>query len=266
MHILNKIVASKQREVMKIKESVPVSQLEKSSHFTTPVRSLRKSILDRAKYGIIAEFKRQSPSRGIINSLACPAEVCKEYIEAGASAVSVLTNTEFFGGRNSDLVSVRESCGGPVLRKDFIIDEYQVVESKSIGADAILLIVDILSKNELRKLSSLGSSLGLEMLFEIHDKEGIDKLPPDAILVGINSRNLHSFSINMELPLNIIKKLPEESIKIAESGIHSVQDLLDFRDAGFDGFLIGEMFMKNAGPGASCKRFIQKINALRKQV
>ncbi len=259
MHILEKIVASKQHEVMQLKKSFPVPELEKSRYFPEPVRSLKSSVLDREKNGIIAEFKRQSPSRGVINSLACPAEVCRAYIDSGASAVSVLTDSEFFGGRNTDLIKVKENCNGPVLRKEFIIDEYQVVESKSIGADAILLIVDILSKDELRNLSLLASSLGLEVLFEIHDGEGIEKLPPEAAIIGINSRNLDSFRINRELPVNVINRLPEESVRIAESGIRSVRDLVNLRIAGFDGFLIGERFMKSPDPGASCRKFIREI-------
>jgi indole-3-glycerol phosphate synthase len=163
--------------------------------------------------GIIAEFKRRSPSRGIINSRVDPGEVCSAYLNSGASAVSVLTNSRFFGGNDQDLLTVRQKCNGVILRKEFIIDDYQVIESKSIGADAILLIADILSEKELQRLSALALSLELEILYEIHDEKGTDKLPDGARLIGVNSRNLDNFIIDMDIPRKIISKLPGDRHK-----------------------------------------------------
>jgi indole-3-glycerol phosphate synthase len=168
----------------------------------------------------------------------------------------------FFGGSNDDFLKARAACEGVILRKEFIIDEYQVIESKSIGADAILLIADILTGKQMRDLSRLASSLGMEVLFEIHDTGGIDKLPGDARLIGVNSRNLDNFTIDMDIPEKIIGRLPAGSIRIAESGIDSPQKLLELRRAGFEGFLIGEMFMKQEDPGKACREFIESLNRL----
>ncbi len=260
MSILKKIVSAKRNDIERDKRNMPVASLEKSNCFSMPVRSLEKSLLDPELYGIIAEFKRQSPSRGIINSTALPEEVCPAYFKAGASAVSVLTNNQFFGGSNEDLIKAGKLCNGPILRKEFIIDQYQVIESRSIGADAILLIADILSKGEMRRLSSLARSLKLEVLFEIHDESGIAKLPPDGRLVGVNSRNLASFDINMDILRRITGKLPTGIIKIAESGIHSEQAMLQLKNEGFTGFLIGERFMQESDPGIACRNFINNLN------
>ncbi len=262
IRILEKITNAQRAEVSRKKKYVPVPELEKSPLFPVAVRPLSASLPERNGYGIIAEFKKRSPSRGIINSSATPGEVCPRYFDAGASAVSVLTNGRFFGGSNDDLLQARAACEGAILRKEFIIDEYQVIESKSIGADAILLIADILTGKEMRDLSRLASSLGMEVLFEIHDTGGIDKLPGDARLIGVNSRNLDNFTIDMEIPEKIIGRLPEGSIRIAESGIDSPQKLLELRRAGFEGFLIGEMFMKQEDPGESCREFIESLNRL----
>ena len=263
MKILGKIVDAKRAEVAKVKTNVPVSSLEKSEYFRSPARSLQKSLLSREGFGILAEFKKKSPSKGLINAGALPENVCPAYFEAGASAVSVLTNREFFGGSNEDFLKARKACKGVLLRKEFIIDEYQVIESKSLGADAILLIADILTKRELTGLSTLASSLGMEVLFEIHDEKGIEKLPAEAKLTGINSRNLDNFSIDMDIPARIIRLLPETSVKIAESGIHSPEKLMEFRKLGFSGFLIGEMFMKENDPGDSCRRFTQALKQVK---
>jgi indole-3-glycerol phosphate synthase len=260
MKILEKIVGAMRLEIAERKRKVPVSLLEKSKFFQSPVSSLEESLAKGS--GIIAEFKRRSPSRGIINSSGEPGEICASYLNSGASAVSVLTNGEFFGGNNQDLLTVREKCNGVILRKEFIIDDYQVIESKSIGADAILLIADILSEKELKRLSALARSLEMEILFEIHDEKGTDKLPGGARLIGVNSRNLDNFIIDMDIPRKIISKLPETGIKIAESGIHSPEKLMELREAGFKGFLIGELFMKENDPGEACNSFIGKLNRL----
>jgi indole-3-glycerol phosphate synthase len=260
MQMLEKIVRAVRLEITERKSKVPVSFLERSEYFRSPVRSLERSLMEGS--GIIAEFKRRSPSRGIINSRVDPGEVCSAYLNSGASAVSVLTNSRFFGGNDQDLLTVRQKCNGVILRKEFIIDDYQVIESKSIGADAILLIADILSEKELQRLSALALSLELEILYEIHDEKGTDKLPDGARLIGVNSRNLDNFIIDMDIPRKIISKLPGTGIKIAESGIHSPEKLMELKEAGFEGFLIGELFMKEKDPGEACNSFISKLKHL----
>lgn len=264
MNILEKIVTYKRKEVGQLKIDNPAALLEKSKFFRRKTLSLKRAIADSKKNGIIAEFKRQSPSRGVINQYADPAIVCPRYLEAGASALSILTDGEYFGGSNSDLLAVRDLCDAPILRKEFIIDEYQVVEARSIGADAILLIADILTAREMKILTGVAESLDLEVLFEIHNENGIAKLPADARLIGINSRNLGDFSVNMDILEKTIGRLPESSIKIAESGIHSAGTLAELRSVGFDGFLIGEMFMKDKNPGEKCREFIIDVNSYKK--
>ncbi len=262
MSVLEKIVRNKRVEIEATKRNTPVALLEKSKYFQRDTLSLERSLLDKGKHGIIAEFKRQSPSRGVINNGVTPENVCPRYLSAGASAVSVLTNGEFFGGSNEDLAGARKLCDGPILRKEFIIDEYQVVESKSIGADAILLIADILSAIQMKRLSELAKSLKMEVLYEIHDKNGIEKLPPGSRLTGINSRNLGNFSIDMKILNQTISMLPPASLKIAESGIHSAEAVSGLKNMGFTGFLIGELFMKEKDPGAACRKFISELKNL----
>lgn len=262
MTILDKIVGAKRRETEKRKANTAVSLLEQSIQFSAATFSLEKSLRENEGYGIIAEFKKQSPSRGIINPEADPGEVCSRYISSGASSVSILTDSEFFGGSIANLVNTRKLISAPVLRKDFIIDEYQIIESKSIGADVILLIADILTKEEIKKFSALAESLGMEVLFEIHDESGIDKLPPGARLVGVNSRNLGNFSIDMDILKRTINMLPSDAVKIAESGIDSADTLLNLKNEGFGGFLIGELFMRNTDPGQACEDFINNLKEL----
>ncbi len=262
MSVLEKIVRNKRVEIEATKRNTPAALLEKSQYFQRKTVSLERSLLDREKHGIIAEFKRQSPSRGVINNGVTPENVCGRYLSSGASAVSVLTNGQFFGGSNEDLARARKLCNGPILRKEFIIDEYQVLESKSIGADAILLIADILTGVEMKRLSALAGSLNMEVLFEIHDKHGIEKLPPGSRLIGINSRNLGNFSIDMNILRRTISMLPPGSIKIAESGIHSAETVSGLKNMGFTGFLIGELFMKEKDPGEACSKFINDLKNL----
>ncbi len=259
MTILNKIIRAKHKEIIVSKQKVPLRVLEKGKYFSRKTCSLESSLRNPDKFGIIAEFKRLSPSRGIINAKALPELVCSDYFNYGASAVSVLTDSEFFGGSVADLVKVRDYCHGPILRKEFIIDEYQVVESKCYGADAILLIVDVLNRNELAKLYSLAKSFDLDVLFEIHDITGIEKLPDDSRIIGINSRDLNTFSVNTDKLKEMIEIIPATSIKIAESGIQSPQTFLKLREEGFTGFLIGEMFMKHQNPGEALREFINNI-------
>lgn len=260
MNLLEKIVKAKRADIEMMKEKFPVASLERRIYFTAETLSLERSLENSSNHGIIAEFKRQSPSRGVINEGALPEDVCPRYLRSGAAAVSILTDSEFFGGSNDDLTRARKSCNAPILRKDFIISEYQVLESKSIGADAILLIADILSEKELKSLSRLAESLKMEVLFEIHEENGIRKLPGNARLTGINSRNLGNFSIDMSILRETLSKLPDNAIGIAESGIHSAETLIELESLGFKGFLIGELFMKEKDPGEAFNRFITNIN------
>lgn len=263
MNILDQIVAQKRREVAENKELYPVKLLEKSTFFQAAPVSLKKYILRQDLHGIIAEFKRRSPSKGMINEFASPEKICLGYMQAGASALSVLTDAVFFGGSKNDLIIARKNNYCPVLRKDFIIDEYQVVESRSIGADAILLIADILTPGKLKTLFDLAISLGLEVLFEVHDRSGIEKLPDGTKIVGVNSRNLRDFSVSTDHAVSMASFLPATVVKVAESGIDSASVYETLRDAGYCGFLIGERFMREASPEKACRQFVSTLKKIR---
>jgi indole-3-glycerol phosphate synthase len=259
MNILDTIVAQKRNEVSKKKEIYPIKFLEQSIYFETQTVSLQKYIERDDIHGIIAEFKRMSPSKGMINQYANPEKVCINYMRAGASALSVLTDSNFFGGSNEDLTIARKYNYCPILRKDFIVDPYQIYEAKSIGADAILLIAEVLTEKEMKSFYTAAQSLGLETLFEVHSAESIAKLPNDARIVGVNSRNLKSFEVSLEHTIKMREKLPTGVCSVAESGISSPTDYHHFREAGFSGFLIGERFMREANPGKALSRFINCI-------
>ena len=262
MSILQEIAAFKRKEVNENKSLFPVKLLERSIYFATPTVSLKKYLLKKNKTGIIAEFKRKSPSKGSINPYASVETTTLGYMQAGASALSILTDKEYFGGSSQDLTEARKFNYCPILRKDFIIDEYQVIEAKSIGADAILLIGAILTKLQVKELTALAASLGLEVLFEIHDETDIEKMDPAIIHAGVNNRDLNSFSVDTDHALKLAEKLPAHVLKIAESGISKPEQVINYRQHGFDGFLIGEHFMKESRPGLACKRFTKQLNAL----
>ncbi len=262
MNILDQIVAHKRAEVQENKELYPVKLLEKSPYFQARPVSLKKYLLRDDLSGVIAEFKRKSPSKGIINEYASPANVCLEYMQAGASALSVITDNHYFGGSNKDLTTARKYNYCPILRKDFILDEYQIIEARSIGADVVLLIAEVLSPAELKSLSDLAHSLQMEVLFEIHEEESIAKLPAGAQIVGINNRNLKSFVVDIDHSMALLQKLPANAVKIAESGIDSPETAITLKKAGFSGLLIGERFMREADPGRACKLFIKGMKKL----
>lgn len=262
MTILDQIVAHKHKEVEERKSLYPVHLLEKSIFFQQRTASLKKCLLRDDLFGIIAEFKRRSPSRGIINEYALPEEVCSGYIQAGSSAVSVLTDSKFFGGSSEDLVNVRKHNDCPVLRKDFIVDEYQIIEARSLGADAVLLITGLHQTARLEQLHRLALSLGLEVLIEVHDEKNFSRIPCDAQMIGINSRNLESFKVDQDQPARLVHRIPRHVVKVAESGIKSVSEYLKLKDAGFNGFLIGEFFMNAPDPGKKCKTFINELRQL----
>lgn len=260
MNILETIIAEKRSEVRQRKLEIPVTELEKSNFFSRPVLSLKNTLLDEKKTGIIAEFKRKSPSKGIINDAADIVKLTAAYTAHGASGLSVLTDEKFFGGYPADLAKARVN-EIPILRKDFIIDEYQVAESKAMGADVILLIAACLTPVESKKLASCARSLGMEVLLEIHDESEFDHICEETELVGINNRNLKTFRVDIERSLKLSEYIPAGKIKIAESGIDSVENILLFREKGFKGFLIGEYFMKQRDPVNFFADFVNRLKA-----
>ncbi len=259
MKILDTIVQHKKKEVEAKKELYPIKLLESSKFFKSPCVSLKDYILRADKSGIIAEFKRKSPSIANINLYADPEEISISYMQGGASAISVLTDENFFGAKEEDIETVRSFNLCPVLQKDFIIDEYQIIEARSRGADVILLICEILTKEKLASLHHTAKGLGMEVLIEMHTDDQLTKIPSGAEIVGINNRNLEDFSVDYERSIKTLEQLPAQMVKIAESGLSSIDTVLRLKKSGFDGFLIGEQFMKQANPGDECRRFAKEL-------
>ncbi len=260
MNTLEKINNFKKNEVEELKKLYPIKLLEQSIYFNSKTVSLQKYLNRKDKSGIIAEIKKQSPSKGTINKYVNVEKTSIGYMQAGASAISVLTDKTFFGGSNQDLSIARKFNFCPILRKDFIVDEYQIIEAKSIGADAILLIAASLSKIELESFTLLAQSLGLEILFEIHTEEELDKLPNFATIVGVNNRDLKTLQIDLNTSFDLINKLPKEKTKVAESGIENIESILQLKEVGYNGFLIGSHFMKHPEPSLACKEFISALD------
>ncbi|HSZ25987.1 MAG TPA: indole-3-glycerol-phosphate synthase, partial [Cytophagaceae bacterium] len=227
---------------------------------STPTISLKKFLLDETKSGIIAEHKRKSPSKGIINDQLTVEEIVKGYASAGASAVSVLTDNPSFGGSDEDLIKARAVIDLPILRKDFIVDEFQIIEARSIGANIILLIAACLTPEEINRLADFAKSLGMEVLLEVHSEAELKPNCFDSIdCIGVNNRNLKDFSVQVSLSKELASKIPDRFLKISESGIDSFETILDLKEYGYKGFLIGENFMKTSNPGASMKLFVEKL-------
>jgi len=245
-------------EVAQRKEAVPVAQLESSPLFTRRVLSLKQFLTDPSRTGIIAEFKRRSPSKGVINDQVDVATVTKGYAAAGASCLSVLTDPVFFGGSSDDLQRARVN-EIPILRKDFIIDEYQIIEAKAIGADVILLIAACLTPEEVQRLAEFARGLGLEVLLEIHNEDELEHICEATEMVGVNNRDLKTFTVDIQRSIDLSKKIPEGKILVAESGISKIETILHMKDAGFTGFLIGENFMKEKDPGAAFGAFVAEL-------
>ena len=259
MKILDNIISDKKIEIETLSKIVSISDLEKQKDFTKQSKSLKESI-KKSKSGIICEFKRKSPSNEKINYKSNISEVINGYEKAGAVGVSILTNKKYFDGSISDINEVKNSIDIPILRKEFIISEYQIVESKSIGADAILLIASILDKEEIKNYSSLAKSLGLEVLLEIHSIEEFNKISnTDVDIIGVNNRNLDTLDIDIENSIEMFEDIPSEFIKISESGISKVDSIIKLIRVGYDGFLIGENFMKTSKPGESAYGFIKRV-------
>ena len=265
-NLLNKILGYKKIEIEKNKAMYPQKLLEQSIYFETPSVSMKSYLSRKDSSGIIAEFKRQSPSKGMINAHASVEEVSIGYMQAGASALSIITDNHFFGGKNQDLSEARKYNYAPVLYKNFIIDEYQIIEAKSVGADVILLIAECLTKNQLAILAKFAKSLGLEVLMELHSKEKLDRLSPDVDFVGVNNRNLDTFEVNVDNSLAILQFIPSDFMKISESGLNHPKTVNMLKNHGFDGFLIGEHFMKHARPQDACAKFIKEVRLESKNV
>lgn len=259
MNILDTIVAAKRLEVAECRKKTSTRELEAQIFFDRTTISLKSRLLQPASSGIIAEFKRKSPSKGVINDRFAPEDVTFAYQEAGVAGVSILTDGPFFGGSADDLIAARERLSTPILRKEFIIDEYQILEAKALGADLILLIAAILDKKEVKAFASLAKSLGLEILFEVHDQDELEKVCEEVTFVGVNNRNLKTFVVDIQQSVSLTELIPSEFLKISESGIDSVESIKMLKQVGYHGFLIGENFMKTDDPGEACKNFISKL-------
>jgi len=259
MDILEKIVINKRKEVAIRKQLISVQHLERSDLFHRTTTSL-KNALTNSTTGIIAEYKRRSPSKSVINQNAFVQEVALGYKNAGVCGMSVLTDGHFFGGSLHDLLLARGTVQMPLLRKEFIIDEYQIIEAKAHGADVILLISAILTRQEIGLFSTLAHELQMEVLLEVHNEEELTHaLLPDLDMIGVNNRNLKTFEVSLETSTSLASKIPSEFVKVSESGISSVNAIQQLRGVGYRGFLMGETFMASEDPGSSAAQFIQNM-------
>jgi len=259
MNILDQIIADKKKEVSLRKGLFPASYWEHSSLFERPTISLADR-LKSSSTGIIAEHKRRSPSKANINSSLSITEVATGYENAGACGMSVLTDLKYFGGALEDLVQARSVCNLPLLRKEFIVDEYQLIEAKAHGADVVLLIAAVLTRAEIKSLSRCAKQLQLEVLLEVHTLEEMEKaLMPSIDIVGVNNRDLKTFNVSIETSIQIAPAIPSEFTKVSESGISKTASVKLLKEHGFQGFLVGEQFMKTNSPGEAAKQFIDQM-------
>ena len=259
MNILDKIIFDKRNEVALKKSIIPVSQLENSVLFGCRTISLSK-ILRNSNSGIIAEHKRRSPSKAEINYSFSVEEVVKGYQNAGVCGISVLTDGKYFGGSLDDLLLARASVSIPLLRKEFVIDEYQILEAKAHGADLILLIAAVLTPTEIKNLSEFAQSLGLEVLLEVHNLEELQKaIMPTLDMIGVNNRNLKTFEVSLDFSKELASEIPDEFVKISESGISSIEAINELKSYGYKGFLVGENFMKTDNPGKAAGELINLV-------
>ncbi len=261
MNILEKIVETRRKDLSLQKEVLPVEKLVKEINYERDILSLPDFLRDKSRSGIIAEFKRRSPSRGVINETASLDEVVSGYCRNGVSAVSVLTEPVFFGGSNDDLRSAGKHCDVPLLRKDFIIDPWQLYEARALGADAVLLIAAVLGKKMVAELSETASLLGLKVLLEVHSERELDTISPFIDVIGVNNRDLETFRVDTDLSLKLAPYLPPDLARISESGIESAEVIKSLRAAGYDGFLIGDYFMRQSDPAEALKRLTGLIAA-----
>ena len=260
MTILDQINNHKRTEIAEAKNRVSVEELKASPYFKRKANSLKAALMANGASGVIAEFKTKSPSKGVINDTAEASQVTAAYIAAGASGLSVLTDGYFFGGSFDDLAKARwANPNTPILRKDFMLDPYQIYEAKAHGADVILLIAESLSKSLLLELTETAKEIGMEVLVEVHSAEELEKLNPQVDLVGVNNRNLKTFGVDLQTSIRLSEFIPEQFVKISESGLSDPESIAQLRVAGFKGFLIGETFMKTDDPGKACTEFIEKL-------
>ena len=259
--VLSEIVANKKVEVALQKEQLPLSKIEEQlQNRDIKAYSLKEALLN-SKSGIISEFKRKSPSKGWLHQDAKVETITKAYEIAGASAISVLTDERYFGGTLADLKKAVNNVEIPVMRKEFIVDEYQIFEARLSGASAILLIVAAITKEESIRFTKLANQLQMDVLLELHDESETDYITPLNSIIGVNNRNLGSFVTDLQKSFNMAKLLPKEAVWVSESGISDASIVRVLRDAGYKGFLIGEYFMKSGNPEENLKRFIQQIVA-----
>ena len=256
--ILDKIVKNKKIEIKTRKQAIPISHLQNICAGLPKGRSLKDRLLSSST-GIISEFKRKSPSKGMIHEDADVEEVVKSYVKAGCSGISVLTDYKYFGGTINDFKKVRAVVDVPVLRKDFIVDPYQLYVSKAIGADVILLIAATLTLDKAYELGELAHELGMEVLLEVHTKEELEYISRFTDIVGVNNRNLKIFKTDVQNSLDLIQEIPIDMVKISESGIKDVETVKKLQKVGFNGFLMGETFMKENKPGEALEKFINEI-------
>ena len=261
MSILDKIVADKRIEVAHRKKLFSTTYWESSPLFDRATNSLAERLSQSAS-GIIAEHKRRSPSKQNINSTLTVSEVAQGYENAGVCGMSVLTDLKYFGGALEDLNQARAVTNFPLLRKEFIVDEYQLIEAKAHGADIILLIAAVLSREEIKQLSSAAKNLGLEVLLEVHNLEELEKsIMPSLDMLGVNNRNLKTFDVSLDTSKSLAEKIPSEFIKVSESGISSAAAIKDLKNYGYQGFLVGENFMKTSDPGRAAQDFINQLES-----
>jgi indole-3-glycerol phosphate synthase len=258
MNILDRIIEYKRVEVAERAAAMPMTVLEGKAGFGRQPLSLCSFLTDPGKTGIIAEFKRRSPSKGIINDRSSVEDVTGGYTAAGASCLSVLTDGPSFGGSTEDLMAARVNAI-PILRKDFVVDEYQIVEARAMGADVILLIAACLTPAEVRRLAEFALSLELEVLLEIHGEDELEHISDATSIVGVNNRDLKTFTVDIERSIRLIDQIPKDKLLVAESGIDKVETIWRMQDAGFHGFLIGERFMKEQDPAIAFASFVERL-------
>jgi len=259
MTILDKIISYKRKEVDARKSAFPVSILKQSELFKRPVLSMSDA-LRKSTNGIIAEHKRRSPSKSVINEKVSLPEVVRGYEMAGVAAMSVLTDTSFFGGSLDDLLLARKNVSTPLLRKEFMVDDYQLYEAKAYGADAVLLIAAALTGNELKEFSRIASDLGMEVLLEVHNEEELNRSKIDHVtMIGVNNRNLKTFEVSIENSIRLSELIPDPFVKVSESGISSAKAILELKTYGYQGFLVGEHFMRNEDPGEAATELIKQL-------
>lgn len=256
--ILKKIIARKQQEVAERIRQVPLEQMRQHAESAVPVRGFVESLhekLAQGKAGVIAEIKKASPSKGVLRENFKPAEIAKSYAANGAACLSVLTDVDFFQGADSYLIEARNACELPVLRKEFMIDPYQVYEARTMGADCILLIVSVLDDNQLHELADLAIRMDMDVLVEVHNAGELERaLLLNLPMLGINNRDLHTFETRLDTTINLLSRIPEHVLVVTESGIHGPEDVAMMRQQDVNAFLVGEAFMRAEDPGVELAR------------